>query len=340
MKASFKKQVFHFREAAKTSRDILYEKESYFLKIRDNASSGSGECSFIRGLSCDRMEKYEDKLEELCRHIDHHEQIDLTDFPSIRFGLETALRDLAHRGGHIIFDNGFHSGQKKIPINGLIWMSDFPSMMSQIKSKIEQGFECIKIKIGQFCFDEELDFLKTVRRNYPRISLRLDANGAFDAKDALLKLHLLSEIGPHSIEQPVKAGQWEEMAWICEKSPVKIALDEELIGIHDAEKQRALLDTIKPHFLVLKPSLSGGFQRCDQWITFARKRKISWWGTSALESNVGLNAIAQWISGYDTDIPHGLGTGMLYTNNIPSPLKVQNGYIYWDVNEKWGNMEY
>jgi len=259
--------------------------------------------------------------------------------PSVRFALETALLDLNNGGDRQIFPS---TQIKKIPINGLVWMNDMDAMLREAMEKIQAGYRCIKIKIGGIHFQDELDILRELRNSYSpsEVEIRLDANGAFRFEDgafrfeeALYKLEKLSEYTIHSIEQPIKAGQWKEMAELVIKSPIPIALDEELIPI-DIDKEK-LLDTVAPKFIVLKPTLHGGFAGCDEWIKLAEQRHIGWWATSALESNIGLNAIAQWVNTYKNPLPQGLGTGKLYVNNIPSPIQVGSGYFWWDKTTDW-----
>jgi o-succinylbenzoate synthase len=339
--ARFIKHSLQFLKPAITSRDTLLTKDTFFLILFDtqSGSTGIGECSMIPGLSLDNPELYETVLHDLCTT---ELQADLTNFPSIRFGLETALADMKNGGRKIIFDNDFSKGLKSIPINGLIWMADRNDMKLQIRKKIEAGFSCIKIKIGMTDFNEEFDFLKNIRREYPAndITIRLDANGAYDAADAPEILKRLSELEIHSIEQPIKAGNWDEMAGICQNSPVPVALDEELIRISNFDRKQMLLSTIKPAYIVLKPSLLGGFLSCSEWIDLAKANNIDWWITSALESNIGLNAIAQWTAGFDVTMPQGLGTGSLYSNNIESPLEVRNGELFYRIDGKWGKSIY
>jgi o-succinylbenzoate synthase len=339
--ARFIKHCLQFIKPAKTSRDTLSTKDTFYLILFDtkSGSTGIGECSMIPGLSLDNPALYETVLHDLCTS---GLEADLTNFPSIRFGLETALADMKNGGRKILFENDFSKGMKSIPINGLIWMADRDDMKLQIRQKIEAGFNCIKIKIGTLDFNDEFEFLKNIRKEYPanEITLRLDANGAYEADKALEILKNLSELNIHSIEQPIKAGQWEEMANLCEKSPVPIALDEELIRISKFERKQMLVNTLKPAYLVLKPSLLGGFESCMEWISIADANDTKWWITSALESNIGLNAIAQWTANFEINMPQGLGTGSLYSNNIDSPLEVKNGELFYRKDGKWGELKY
>jgi o-succinylbenzoate synthase len=337
--ARFIKHCLQFIKPARTSRDTLLSKDTFYLILFDtkSGSTGIGECSMIPGLSLDNPALYETVLHDLCTS---GLETDLTNFPSIRFGLETALADLKNGGRKILFDNDFTNGRKSIPINGLIWIADRNDMKLQVKQKIKEGFNCIKIKIGTADFKDEFEFLKNIRKEYPAtdITLRLDANGAYEGKVALEILKQLSELDIHSIEQPIKAGNWDEMANICEKSPVPIALDEELIRISKFDRKQMLVNSLKPAYLVLKPSLLGGFESCKEWITIANATNTKWWITSALESNIGLNAIAQWTANYEINIPQGLGTGNLYSNNLVSPLEVVGGKLFYRQDGVWGSL--
>jgi len=283
------------------------------------------------------------KLTNVCGNINHfaYHLDELSAWPSIVFGLETALIDLKNGGNRIIFDTDFSRGKQGIPINGLIWMGNKSSMQKQIREKLEQGFRCIKMKIGAIDFDTELELLKSIRKEHSvdEITLRVDANGAFKPNEALEKLKRLAELDIHSIEQPIAANQWQEMARICELSPVPVALDEELIGIICSDQKRKLIGQIKPAYLVLKPSLHGGFSGCDEWITMAESAGVKWWITSYLESNVGLNAIAQWTATKNITMEQGLGTGQLFTNNFDSPLTIQNDQL-WCLKEKEWNLQF
>lgn len=328
---SFEKKVFHFKRPSGTSRGILIEKKCWLLSIYDSSNpaiKGVGECSIIEGLSPDfeNDEQYEAILEALV----NDPELDLSNYPSIKFGLESALLDLKHGGSQMYFDNDFANGKQKIPINGLVWMGDEVFMQEQIAEKLAQGFKTIKMKIGAIDLETELRLLSAIRNKYSReeITLRVDANGAFQPEDAMIVLEKLNELDIHSIEQPIKPGQWNEMSKLCLSTPTPIALDEELIGINNAQRKIELLETIRPQFIILKPSLHGGISGAKEWITLAEKRSIPWWMTSALESNIGLKAIAQLTAEYNVSLPQGLGTGSLYTDNIPSNLVVENGFIY------------
>ena len=260
------------------------------------------------------------------------------EFPSIQFGLEQALLSVKSKNPFELFSSGFTKGTDSISINGLIWMGDKSFMQKQIKEKLQSGFTTIKLKIGAIDFNTELDLLRNIRKEFSvnDIELRVDANGAFHPKEALEKLNQLSEFQLHSIEQPIKAGQWDEMAGLCEKTPLAIALDEELIGVFKRSDKEKMIQSIRPQYIILKPSLIGGFQGTDEWIDISQKNKVDWWITSALESNIGLNAIAQYTYTLQSKMPQGLGTGSLFTNNFISPLIVKNGALFYDVKVKNG----
>ncbi len=330
MKARFTKKTFHFKRPSGTSRGVLTEKHAWFLEIwneTDPTVIGIGECSIIPGLSPDFVDfkNYEAKIAGTCSNPN----LDLSNWPSIKFGLETALLDLKYGGRGIIFDNDFVSGKKSIPINGLIWMGEPAFMQEQIEEKLKQGFKTIKLKIGAIDFQAEIELLKSIRDRYSKdeITLRVDANGAFSPSEALEKLRQLSELDIHSIEQPIRQGQLLEMKLLCARTPLPIALDEELIGVNQTKAKIELLNTIRPQYIILKPSLHGGIEGTREWISLAEERNIPWWITSALESNVGLNAICQLTAEYSNELPQGLGTGSLYVDNTTSNLQVQNGTI-------------
>ncbi len=342
LKASFTKHILNFKQAGGTSRGVLHEKPSWFLKIFDADNPeifGIGECSIIPNLSPDDYEKLEPLIQKVCEDIDFYKNNfdKLTRFPSVQFALETALLDLKNKGQRILFPSEFTLGKDVIDINGLIWMGSKEFMQSQIKEKIEEGFKCIKLKIGALNFEEELNILKGIRKEYNtnEIELRLDANGAFHPSHALEKLKRLSGFNIHSIEQPIKAGQFEVMASLCEHSPIPIALDEELIGIWNPNEKQNLLTQIKPQFIILKPSLLGGLEKSLGWINLANKNQTGWWVTSALESNIGLNAIAQWTYQLQNKLPQGLGTGKLFTNNILSPLEIKKAKLFYQPEINW-----
>lgn len=347
------KKTFHFNFKARTSRGLMKDKASWFIKLWDDANPqiyGVGECSPLPGLSPDSRPDFEAVVKETLNNLISSRRVidwksignipalgDLVPpgFSSLRFGLETALLDLANGGKRIIFNNDFLTG-KKIPINGLIWMGDIDFTMGQISKKIAEGFRCIKLKVGGLDFDRECDILEYVRKRYFRedILIRLDANGAFKVDEVLFRLEQLSKYKIHSIEQPLKPGL-QEMEALCRKSPIPVALDEELIGIERKEDKVKLLERLQPPFIILKPSLHGGLSGCSEWIEIATTLSIGWWITSALESNVGLNAICQFTANYTTDLYQGLGTGSIYEDNIASPLRVEKGNIFQGPSQQW-----
>lgn len=340
MKATYHHYNLDFKRPSGTSRGVMTTKETWLFIIENNGKIGIGECGILRGLSIDDRPDYEDKLKWACRNIHlelEHLLKDLVEFPSIQFGLETAFKSLESVDQFQLFPSAFTKGIDSIPINGLVWMGNEAFMRTQIKEKIETGFDCIKLKIGAIDFQTELDILKSIRNEFSvsDIELRVDANGAFSPNDALEKIKRLSEYQLHSIEQPIKPKQFDAMAKLCEVTPLPIALDEELIGVFEDEKKRKLLQTIKPQYIILKPSLVGGFNGTRQWISLAEELNIKWWITSALESNVGLNAIAQWTYTLKNEMPQGLGTGSLYTNNFASPLTVKNGTLQYNLKQNW-----
>lgn len=340
MQATYKKYILNFKRPSGTSRGVLTTKETWFLILTRNGKKGIGECGILRSLSIDDRPDYEEKLKWVCDNIQLGEEKlweMLPDFPSIQFGVEMAFRSLESLDPFVLFPSEFTSGEAGIPINGLVWMGDKAYMKDQISEKIRDGFSCIKLKIGAIDFQAELDLLKYIRSEFSSedIEVRVDANGAFPPAEALEKLNRLSEYQIHSIEQPIKAGQWEEMATLCRKTPIPIALDEELIGVFSLTKKQELLQIINPQYLIFKPSLIGGIRGTGEWIDLAKKMNIGWWVTSALESNVGLNTISQWTYTLNSPMPQGLGTGGLYTNNFESPLRVKNGTINYDPQHSW-----
>ncbi len=347
MKATYKKYILNFKQASGTSRGILKTKETYFLFLKINEKEGIGECGLFRGLSIDDRPDYEDKLTWVCTHINlglKELLNELIEFPSIQFGLEMAFKSLESRDCFKLFPSKFTEGEDSIPINGLIWMGSKSFMKKQIQEKIKAGFSCIKMKIGAIDFQKEINLLKSVRNEFTSkdIELRVDANGAFSSSEALEKLKILSDLDIHSIEQPIKQGQIDEMALLCESTPLPIALDEELIGVFSVTKKQELIQTIKPQYIILKPSLIGGFKGSDEWINMAELNQVGWWITSALESNIGLNTIAQYTYKIQNKLPQGLGTGSLFTNNFDSPLQVKNGTLRYDNTLNWnlGKIQY
>lgn len=339
MKASYTQINLQFKFPAGTSRGVLLHKPSSFLVLEQDGLTGIGECSTIPDLSIDPMEFYEQKLNEVCKWINdgnNPENIDLSAFPSIAFGLETALLDLKANGSKKLFPSDFTEGKNGIPINGLVWMGDKEFMQKQITEKIAAGYQCIKLKVGALDFETELEIIAGIRRHFSpeEIEIRLDANGGFTPEDALKKLEKLAVYHIHSIEQPIKQGQLDAMADICKHSPIPIVLDEELIGVKSADKE-LIIEKTKPAYIILKPSLLGGFKQSEEWIRLAEKHQAKWWITSALEANIGLNTIAQWTYTLDSELPQGLGTGQLYHNNIPSPLEIRNAKLFYQTKNDW-----
>ena len=338
MSFRFHHHTLFFRKPAVTSRDVLRQRDVYFLiaHSEDHETIGIGECAPIWGLSQESKPEMERTISNWQSILNSPDQLapTLERISSLRFGLESAMRDLSSGGQMMPFEVDL---TRKIPINGLVWMSDAESMLVECRSKVESGYTTIKFKVGALDFEDELRLLRKVRQEFSHLDLdiRLDANGAFTPSEAMEKLDALSNFRIHSIEQPLKAGSYKEMALLVEKSPIAIALDEELIGVHSPENKALLLDAIRPHYLVLKPTLHGSFTGCDEWIELAQERKIGWWATSALESNIGLNAIAQWLLTKKNDLPQGLGTGGLFTNNIESPWIAEAGMLRYDASLNW-----
>jgi len=340
MQASYKKYVLDFKRPSGTSRGVLTQKETWFLILQENDKYGIGECGLLKGLSIDDINAYEKKLEWTCKHIDMGREAlwdELMGFPSIQFGLEQAFLSLKAENPFELFPSDFIKKETPIFINGLIWMGDETFMHEQIAQKLSEGFRCIKMKIGAIDFSNEIALLESIRKKYNKsqIELRVDANGAFAPEKALEKLGILAQYDLHSIEQPIRQGNLLKMSQLCQQSPLPIALDEELIGIFDVTKKEELLQTIRPQYIILKPSLIGGYRGSRQWIDLAEKLEIGWWVTSALESNIGLNAIAQWTYTLENKMPQGLGTGSLFTNNFDSPLTVQNGELSYKKTKNW-----
>ena len=338
MKAHFKKHTLIFKNPSGTSRGVLLKKDSWFLILSKDRKSGIGECSILKGLSYDDHPDFEKTLAMLCNQITRGETLlDLTSWPAIKMGYEMALLSLKGIHSYELFPSFFTKGSKSIPINGLVWMGSYDFMKQQIDALLSKGFNCIKIKIGALDFDEELRLIAQLRKRYDAktISIRVDANGAFLFSEALSKLQKLSAFRLHSIEQPIATKQWENMAFLCKKTPIPIALDEELIGVFSKALQIQMLDQICPQYLVFKPTLLGGFSSTLQWLSLAKEKGIDWWITSALESNIGLNAIAQFTFLKNISLPQGLGTGSLFTNNIESPLAIKKGCLWTDNSISW-----
>ena len=350
MEIEIKKHLLHFKKPSGTSRGILYDKPSWILSSNlPNGKIAQGECSIIPGLSPDFINEqlYEAQLSKLIQQFSSWKIEDFIDeklfqgekwkhflsewsaFPSLIFGMESLAREILHQGSGILFDSAFSRKEKSIPINGLIWMGDESFMLDQIEEKLADGYSTIKMKVGAIEWMKERTLLEQLRRRFSskELTIRVDANGAFTPESAIPILAQLSELEVHSIEQPIQAGQLSAMNELCKQSPIAIALDEEMIGVYDYHHKESLLQIITPQFIVLKPSLHGGFTGCQEWIKLAESYGIAWWLTSALESSIGLNAIAQFTATYQNDLPQGLGTGGLYTNNFESPLVVANGQL-------------
>ena len=328
--------ILHFKQPAGTSRGTYTTRKVWYIYLSTTEYPervGVGECAPLPKLSCDDLPDYEQILCNACRCLEQTGKLDteaLRDYPSILFGLETALRHYETQSW-ALWDTPFSRGETGIPINRLIWMGDFDRMLQQIEVKMQSGYRCIKLKIGAINFEEELALLKHIRAHYSarEIELRVDANGAFSPVDAMEKLNRLAELELHSIEQPIRAGQWEEMARLTADTPLPIALDEELIGCNTPEGKQDLLTSVRPQYIILKPSLHGGISGGNEWIAEAEKQHIGWWITSALESNIGLNAIAQWCATFRSPLPQGLGTGLLFTDNIEMPLEIRKDCLWF-----------
>ena len=340
MTYDIEKRVLHFKQPAGTSRGVYTTRTIWLVHLSEGEKTGVGECAPLPDLSCDAMpdDAYETKLRHFCELLTGDSPQDKVEvlesmrpYPSMLFGLETALLNL--KNGERLFDTPFSRGEEGIPINGLVWMGRYDEMLQRMEEKLEKGFRCVKLKIGAIDFDQELDLVKRIRDRFSfhEVELRLDANGAFKYEEALYKLELLSQYAIHSIEQPIRQGQWAYMAELCRESPLPIALDEELIGVNDPEMKSHMLNVIKPRYIILKPSLHGGMMGCREWIAAAKEQGIGSWITSALESNIGLNAIAQFASdvyGPHIRMPQGLGTGQLFTDNIPMPLEIRGDQLW------------
>lgn len=332
MKASYFKYLLEFKRPSGTSRGVLLDKETFILEISENERKGIGECAIFRGLSFDDRPDYEEKLKWLCENISQNPEVlqeELKDFPSIWFGYEQAIQNLKN-GDYLYFPSEFTEEKAAITINGLIWMGDVGYMEEQIQEKLEKGFHCIKLKIGVDWKSEHI-ILQKLREKFSKeqLELRVDANGGFSKEEAVTVLQQLADLHIHSIEQPIKAGSWNDMAELCAATPTPIALDEELIGITDPKEKKKILEIIQPQYIILKPALVGGFAGSDEWITLAEEQNIGWWITSALESNIGLNAIAQYTFTKKNPMPQGLGTGALFVNNFESSLDLRNELLWF-----------
>lgn len=330
-KSEIKDYSLRFKRPAKTSRNTFKERQIFIITVEDGwGHVGVGEAAPLHLLSIDDLPNYKDILSREVDYYCRKGEIDpdrLVPYPSIRFGLEMVHRQL-HGGRDMVWFNSDFVKGVPIPINGLVWMNDADTMLEEAIAKVRMGFDCMKFKVGALDFDEECRMLEQFRKKAPAssVQIRLDANGGFEPNDAAQQLKDLSKFNIHSIEQPIAANNWEDMARLCSDSAMDIALDEELIG-RRVEEGEKLLRFIKPQFIILKPNLIGGFGIADEWIRLAEAHNIGWWATSALESNLGLSAIAQWVSQYPVRLPQGLGTGSLYTNNIETPIVVEPPFV-------------
>ena len=348
LQAEYLKYKLNFKFKAGTSRGVLEDREIFFVRLFNPEYPdifGLGECAPLTGLSPESIAFLDKELPQICHNIRQMDSLEISDLqelltgnvPALKFAIEMAILDLKNGGERALFSNGFYDSGRTIPINGLVWMGDRNLMLQRLKEKIEEGFNCIKIKIGAIDFQDELNLIKFIRSQYSKdvIQIRADANGAFEPDDALDYLEALSKYQLHSVEQPIKARQWKAMEKICRETPVPVALDEELIGLKSQEEKMEILDTIRPQYITLKPTLVGGLVETSSWIELAVDKGIGWWITSALESNIGLNAIAQFCAGYQLNMHQGLGTGQLFTNNIPAPLKMEGGFLSYDTKRSW-----
>lgn len=335
MTFSIQEKLLHFKQPAGTSRGVYTTRRIWLLTVEHDGRTAIGECAPLPQLSCDDIPDYEAVLRRFCDIIEATGAIpydEMRNYPSMLFGVETALAQLSRTDG-LLYDTPFSHGEEGIPINGLVWMGTHDEMLSRLKEKLALGFRCVKLKIGAIDFAKELDLIQHIRKHFSReeVELRVDANGGFTPDVAMERLQELARYDIHSIEQPIMAHQWSEMAQLCQLSPLPIALDEELIGVNSTDEKIRLLETIKPQYIILKPSLHGGVAGTREWIALANERGIGSWITSALESNIGLNAIAQLaadIYGPQITMPQGLGTGMLFTDNIPMPLEIRNDCLW------------
>ena len=370
-KIDISERTLHFKQPAGTSRGVYTTRHSYYLTLTSDEMpgvEGVGECATLPDLSCDAKPEYEMTLRQVCQMVEQMGRIPydmIRAYPSITFGLETAFASffdaakkfleivpaegassssemLKQKGGSVpagmenladLFDSPFGRGEEGITINGLVWMGTYEEMLARLEEKLQAGFHCVKLKIGAIDFFKELDLIKRIRDVYTKeqVELRVDANGGFLPENAMSQLEALAKYDIHSIEQPIKQHQWPKMAQLCRETPLPIALDEELIGVNVRSMKEALLDTIRPQYIILKPSLHGGIYGCNEWIQLANQRGIGSWITSALESNIGLHAIAHYaakVYGPNVQMPQGLGTGQLFTDNIPMPLEIRGDKLF------------
>ena len=342
-------RTLQFKQPAGTSRGVYLERKVWYVVMTSTDPqlrfTGIGECAPLHDLSCDYDADYEQRLRSICAEVEQTQNLDsekLRPYPSILFGLQTAFRSAAGSlGGNYLklYPSDFTAGRKGIPINGLVWMGSYEEMCRRMEEKLDKGFRCVKLKIGAIDFESEMQLIRQLRSRFSAadVELRVDANGAFTPADAPRKLEDLARYDIHSIEQPIRQGQWEEMAKLCAQTPLPIALDEELIGVNEFKRKEELLDTIRPQYIILKPSLHGAFTGAAEWMALARDRGIGYWVTSALESNVGLNAIAQWCAAIDPDsaLPQGLGTGQLFVKNFDeAPLHIEGDCLWYGCPEQ------
>lgn len=342
-------RTLQFKQPAGTSRGVYLERNVWYVVMTSTDPqlrfTGIGECAPLHDLSCDYDADYEQRLRSICAEVEETQNLDsekLRPYPSILFGLQTAFRSAAGSlGGNYLklYPSDFTAGRKGIPINGLVWMGTYDEMCRRMEEKLDKGFRCVKLKIGAIDFESEMQLIRQLRSRFSAadVELRVDANGAFTPEDAPRKLEELARYDIHSIEQPIRQGQWEEMARLCAQTPLPIALDEELIGVNEFKRKEELLDTIRPQYIILKPSLHGAFTGAAEWMALARDRGIGYWVTSALESNVGLNAIAQWCAAIDPDsaLPQGLGTGQLFVRNFDeAPLRIEGDCLWYGSREQ------
>lgn len=337
-KTSYYSRLLHFKHPAGTSRGVYTTHLSYYVTIERGGVAGTGECSVLPDLSCDAMPwpRYEKVLAEACRWVEQTGGIPyelLRGYPSILFGIETAFAQLDAQGSTALSDTPFARGEEGITINGLVWMGTFEEMYARIKEKLDAGFRCVKLKIGAIDWEKEIELIRFVRQHFDvsQVELRVDANGGFAPDHALEHMETLVRYDIHSIEQPIRQHQWIRMRELTAASPLPIALDEELIGVNQPDMKARLLDEVRPAYIVLKPSLHGGMAGCREWVRMARERGIGSWMTSALESNIGLNAVAHLAAetyGPHITMPQGLGTGQLYTDNITMPLEIRGDKLW------------
>lgn len=345
MRLEFAPYLLKFKEPAGTSRGILTEKPTFFIKVYDENNPelfGIGEAAVFPGLSPEADGNYVWKLTELMANVAINRLTDLSRHSSIQFGLESAIYDFTNGCKGTYFPSTFTEGEETIEINGLVWMGDFERMIERIEEKLTEGFRCIKLKIGSIAWTKELEMIRYIRGKYTEsdLTIRVDANGGFKYEECKERLGELADLGIHSIEQPIQAGQPDLMAKLCKVSPVPIALDEELIGKGNLEERIETLEKIKPQFIILKPALCGGLSGASEWIEEAEKRNIGWWITSALESNVGLNAIAQFTAFLNAKGPQGLGTGGLFINNFETQITLDKDRLGFNANAKWNTSQF